>query len=389
MPKSYSNCFETLVSYENICLAIVNASKEKRSRPEVQEIINNMGYHILNIIHILTNELFKPQTHHLIKIKDGCSHKDRFIVEPYFYKNADGEEVYEQIIHHAVVQVLKPIIMKGMYAHSNGSVPDRGCHRGKKYIEKYIKEHSKDGKIKYFIKGDIHHYYQSISIDKLKKLLSTKIKDQKFLSLLYAILDSNIAYYKGESINIGLPIGFYSSQWLANFYLEKFDHYIKETLHASFYSRYMDDFIIFGSNKKELRNMLERISVYLLGLSLKLKDTSEIALFHYIYPDGKEIGKDIDFMGFRFYRNRTTLRKHILLSAKRTALKVDKAIQTGKMNWYLASRMMSYIGWFKHTDTYTYYNTYIAPYAHTDVCRKYLRSHSHKYQNKMKSINKP
>ena len=36
--------------------------------------------------------------------------------------------------------------------------------------------------------------------------------------------------YEGELMNMGLPIGYYTSQWFANFFLQDFDHFVKEKL---------------------------------------------------------------------------------------------------------------------------------------------------------------
>ena len=78
------------------------------------------------------------------------------------------------------------------------------------------------------------------------------------------------------------------------------DHYIKEQLGAVHYIRYMDDMVIFGSNKKVLHRTRQAISDYLENeLGLSLKDNWQV--FRFSYGNGK--GRDLDFMGFRFFRN--------------------------------------------------------------------------------------
>lgn len=375
--KSFNHLFEKLIDYDNIKTAFKNAAKRKRRRGDVQYILENEEKHITNVIHILENGEFKPQTHNLMRIQDGVSKKERFIMQPYFFRNQYGQAVYEQIIHHAVVQVLKPIFMRSMYFHSNGSIPNRGCHSGKKYLAKYIKKNKENSNVKYFLKGDIHHYYQSVNIDKLKGMLKRKIHDEKFLKVVFSVLDSNIALTKEGKIPMGLPIGFYTSQWFANFYLDEFDHYVKEVLKANFYSRYMDDFLIFGSNKRQLQKDVLKIEKYLNNLDLTLKPNHKVALFDYKSKEGKVSGECVDFMGFKFYRDRTTLRKHVLVHAKRAAKLVDEAIKNNKMNWYIACKMVSFYGWFKDSNTYVYYNKYIADKAHIGTCKKVIKQHDH------------
>ena len=117
------------------------------------------------------------------------------------------------------------------------------------------------------------------------------------LDLLYKIIDTT---------ETGLPIGFYTSQWFSNFYLMDFDHFVKEKLKARHYIRYMDDIVILSSNKKKLHKMKEEIINYLdQELNLKLKNNYQVFRFDYV-KNKKHYGRDIDFMGFRFFRNKTT-----------------------------------------------------------------------------------
>lgn len=68
------------------------------------------------------------------------------------------------------------------------------------------------------------------------------IKDRDTLDLIDKIIDST---------DKGVPIGNYTSQWFANFFLQDLDHYIKEELKVPYYLRYMDDMVLFHRNKKD------------------------------------------------------------------------------------------------------------------------------------------
>ena len=48
----------------------------------------------------------------------------------------------------------------------------------------------------------------------------------------------------------GIPLGFYTSQWLSNWYLQGLDHFIKEQLCAVHYMRYMDDMVVFRKQQE-------------------------------------------------------------------------------------------------------------------------------------------
>ena len=129
--------------------------------------------------------------------------------------------------------------------------------------------------------------------------------------LLEQIIDSNVAIFPdGHEERVGVPIGYYTSQWFANFYLQDFDHYVKEVLKAGAYIRYVDDIVIFGRNKKELRKTFEAMREELSKLGLTVKKNYRLFRFDYIdKKDGKRKGCFLDFMGFRFYRDKTTLRR--------------------------------------------------------------------------------
>ena len=64
---------------------------------------------------------------------------------------------YEQVVHHMVVNTLRPIIEHGMYEHSYGSIPGRGIDAARKTMEKWIRL---DEKAKYFVKLDIRKFYE-------------------------------------------------------------------------------------------------------------------------------------------------------------------------------------------------------------------------------------
>lgn len=121
------------------------------------------------------------------------------------------------------------------------------------------------------------------------------------------------------------------------------------------YMRYMDDMVIFGSNKRVLHRMRQAISDYLeMELGLELKANWQVFRFSY----GNNQGRDLDFMGFRFYRNRTILRKSIMYKATRKARKISKKEKATILD---ARQMLSYLGWIDCTDTYLMYQKWIKP----------------------------
>jgi len=364
--KSYNHLFEELISYDNLHQAIINSSRRKHKRKDVRRVLSNPDLYIKKLQKLLIDRTYRIEKHSAVKIYDASSKKARFIIQPKY--------LFEQIIQHAIVQVMKPIFMKGMYEFSCGSIPDRGGHFGKRHIEKFIKRNN-NSEIKYILKMDIRHYYQSVDINLLKEKLKKVIHDEKMLYVINLVLDSNIAEYEGEEINMGLPIGFYTSQWFANWFLQDFDHLIKEQLHIKCYVRYIDDIVLFNKSKKELHKDFEMLKRYLGSLNLDIKGNWQVFKFEYTTSKGKEIGRPLDFMGFKFYRNKTTLRKSILFKATRKARKIE-----GKenINWYDAAQILSYMGWFKYTNTHDTYLKHIQARVNIKKCKQILSQRQQK-----------
>ena len=338
--KSYNHLFEQYISDENIKLAIKNACKHKLKRRRFKELHDNPDKYIDWIRKQAID--FHNDRHTPIQIYDGIQRKKRTIIVPSFR---------EQIIHHMVVNVLKPIIMKPMYEHSYGSISKRGGTMGMKRIKRWLAHDYKN--TKYCLKMDIRKYFDSVPHEIVVRRLKAQIHDERFLKILLEIINVN---------EQGLPLGFYTSQWLANWYLTDLDHFIKEKLGAVHYIRYMDDMVIFGSNKRKLHKMRITIENYLeYNLGLTLKGNWQV------FPIKARF---LDFMGFRFYRFKITMRRSILYKACRKAKRISKK----KPTIYSIKQALSYLGWFSQTDTYNVFQDRFAKYINVqDIKRRISR----------------
>lgn len=346
------------------------AAKGKTQRPDVAVILQpeNIQRHVETVIEQLSNtapegfdvpnpeKAWKPTKHGKVTINEGTNRKQRQIEKPRYN--------YEQVVHHIVVSACYDIFMKGMYEFSCGSVPNRGAHYGKKYIEKWIRTDEKN--CKYILKMDIRHFFESVDHDVLKEWLAKKIRDKRMLHILHLIIDGS---------EQGLPLGYYTSQWLANFMLQPLDHYIKEELKAVHYIRYMDDMVVFGKNKKELHRMQQSIETYLRErFNLQMKNNWQVYRFDYFdRKTKKRKGRPLDFMGFEFWRDKTILRESIMLRCTR---KVNRIRKKDRITWYDATAILSYMGYVTHTDTYAMYEERIKPYANIKKLKKIVSKNS-------------
>lgn len=164
--------------------------------------------------------------------------------------------------------------------------------------------------------------------------------------------------------------------------------YLDCELHAEHYMRYMDDMVILGKSKKKLHKIHAAIETYLNdNLDLEIKGDWQVFRFEYpvfdksgnpvLNKDGKQVtkGRMLDFMGFQFHHDRTTIRKSNIEAARRKANHISKQ---DKISWYNASVMLSYMGLFKHTDTYNYYIDYIKPKINVKKLKRIVSKHSRK-----------
>lgn len=342
--KTYRNLYLKYISDDNILQALYDCRTRNRSHVLIDEMLSDTDKWIPIIRGWAEN--FHNSKHVPKVIYDGVSRKKRVILVP---------SDQEQIIHHMLMNVFEPILMKGLYDHAYGSIKGRGAEKCKKYIERDI---GRNDKIKYFLKMDIHKYYNSINTEILIRKLREVIKDKKYLEVLKEVI-----HVQGR----GLPLGFYSSQMLAQFYLKDMDRYIKEELHAPYYYRYVDDIVIHSNNKRQLHKICDGIITY-LNDELDLEVNPKYQTFRFVWNDhGKERGRDLDFLGYRFYRNRTVLRKSLMFKTTRKARKISKK---AKFTVHDARQMLSYMAKVDKSDTYGMYRKWIKPYVKVKRCKK-------------------
>lgn len=231
---------------------------------------------------------------------------------------------------------LHDLFMRGMYKYTCGSVPKRGTSYGQKIIRRWLDDDPEN--TKYCLKMDISKFYPSINGTMLKNMLSKHIKDKDCLWLLDKIVDSNTQ---------GLPIGNYTSQWLANFFLQELDHYIKEKLHVRYYIRYVDDLVILDGDKQNLHQIRNLIDEYLTTINLKMKQDWQV------FPISK---RALDFLGLRFYRDKTILRRRNALRIRRRMIKISRKKTMTNQD---ACAIVSYWGWIKRCNSYRFFNKYV------------------------------
>ena len=354
--KSYKNLDKELYDDASLKSDLLACTQNHKNKRETADIKENLDKHAEILKGKLQTNTFTRKTHRESEINESTCRKTRHIQKPWMF--------YEQPAHHAIMRPFARIVTKSLPYHVCGSIPGRGPHKEKKHIERFIKR-NRSG-CKYFLKFDVRHFYESVSHRRLKKALKEKIKDKTYLSKLFAVIDS---------CSRGLPIGYYTSQWFGNFYLSPLDHLIEAHPATEMAIRLMDDVVVFGRNKKQLHELRKACVRKLEDLGLTMKNNWQVCRFDYVGRDGKRRGRPLDFMGFKFYRDRTTIRKSILFRIRKKAYSIRRKEKPG---WTDAASMLSRMGWIKHADAYGYYERHIKPAVNIRKLKKIMSKHSKK-----------
>ena len=308
----------------------------------------------------------------------------------------------DHVVAHMVMSASIKAFTRGMHPHCCGSVPDRGVRHIVETVSRWMQE---DRQCRYFVKLDIRKYFDNISGEILKEKLRRKIKDEKVLQVHFQIIDSTkLLKDRLEGLEpgskppeeISCPVGYYTSPWYANLYLEELDWFIEQKLfkerrgkrikYVRHYLRYVDDMLLIGTSKTDLEKAVREIKKTLQRtLGLQIKDSWEIkAIGKHVEIDGKRQMKPgtywCDIGGYKFCKDGTILRDGIFLETRRLARKMNRqGYYTRKQCASLNSR----IGWSRKCDSRKFIENEIKPYVDIKTTRRII-SHVDKESKRRK-----
>ncbi len=238
--RRVGNLYEKIADPDNLRLAFLKASRGKQQRSEVIHFRQNFEKNIYTLHHQLLTGNYDIGNYYFFHVNDP---KRRLICAASFP---------ERVLHHGIMNVCEPVLEKFAIFDSYA------CRRKKGLRKAILRCQCFSRRQDWFLKLDIHKYFDTIDHQRMFSLLSRRLKDQKLLGLFSALLSTyNVSQGKG------VPIGNLVSQHMANFYLGVLDHWIKESRRCKGYLRYMDDFGLFGDNTERPKIELEAIQCFL------------------------------------------------------------------------------------------------------------------------------
>ncbi len=313
MSKTYKNLFPKIIDSENLLRAFYQAARGKRFRSYVLLFEEDLGINILKLHKALKEKTYRPGEYRFFKIFDP---KERIIAAAPFV---------DRVVHHAFYNIIEPIFDKRFIYSSFACRKGKGTHRGVKRLQLLLKKKE----TQYALKCDISKYFPSINHQKLPLLLSRTIKDKDTIWLLKGIISS---YETGKEYdhlfpphsyyNIkkprGIPVGNLTSQLFANLYLNELDQFVKQELKVRYYLRYVDDFLIFGSNKLYLHQLISKLKHFLYEYFYLTLHPKKISIFP------TKLG--VDFLGYVVFKDFILIRTKNVKKFRKKLLKFKKLL---------------------------------------------------------------
>ena len=336
--KRTGDLWTELLSWTNLFAAASKAAAGKRSRPDVAAYLLDLENEVARLRRGLKAGTYTPGAYRTFQIHEP---KERTISAAPFR---------DRVVHHALTQIIEPIFERRFTTRSFASRTGYGTHRAVTLAKKACLRYP------YVLQCDIRKYFPSIDHHILSAQLRRVLKCEPSLELAQRIIaasnpqDQVIRYFPGDTLftpfdrKRGLPLGNQTSQFFANVYLNSLDHLVLRQLQPGEYARYVDDFILFGDSKQQLREMLNEIVHHLDGLRLSLHEGK--SRIHRT-ADG------ITFLGWRITPEGTWMKRQSVVRMRRRFRHMHKLWSAGEMEWdEIQQRVNSWIGHAQWGDTW-------------------------------------
>lgn len=249
---------EELTTLEKLNDAYYEASKASKWKPATQRYHSNLLVNNVELQKDLRNGTYQVEPTVNFYINERG--KVRYIESP---------KIRDRVVQKLITkEILLPYLTKPLIYDNYASLKGKGTTFARKRVEimlrRFLRKYGNDG---YALLIDIKHYFPSIDHGILKSMVHDRIKEPKeIMDLIDYIIDTS------SHSDVGLNLGSEAPQIFAIYYLSPVDTYIKTVRGIKYYGRYMDDMIILGHTKEELKSLLEDIKAQLAKLKLEINE---------------------------------------------------------------------------------------------------------------------
>ncbi|MGF1508384.1 MAG: reverse transcriptase domain-containing protein [Myxococcota bacterium] len=246
-----------LTSFASLRAAALRAVKGKRRKPGAAAFMAHLETECLALERRLRDRSWRPGGYVVLRVEDP---KPRTVSAAPFA---------DRVVHHAVCAAVEPLFERGFIRDSYANRAGFGTHAAVRRYEQFR------DRARHVLRADIYRYFPAIDHAILKADLRRRVACEGTLWLLDGIIDGSNPqepvhlYYPEDDLftpferRRGLPIGNLTSQFFANVYLDRLDHFVTEVLRPKGYLRYVDDFALFGDDPATLEGHRARIADFL------------------------------------------------------------------------------------------------------------------------------
>ena len=213
---SYERLYRNLFNRDLFLLAYQNiyASQGNMTQGTDGKTIDGMSIRRIDkLIESLKDESYQPQPSRRTYIP-----KKNGKLRPLGIPSFD-----DKLIQEVIRMLLEAVYENSFSDTSHGFRPKRSCHTALQQIQ------TRFTGVKWFVEGDIKGFFDNINHEILIKILSERIKDERFLRLIRKFLKAGyLEEWRFHNTYSGTPQGGIISPILANIYLDKLDKFMEK-----------------------------------------------------------------------------------------------------------------------------------------------------------------
>ena len=319
------NLYNNVSGFDALYGSMMKCKKGVMWKASVASYRLNAIERTISLMESLNNGTYKPKAPMRFKVTHP---KPREIASVSF-----RDRVYQRSLNDNVVYPkMTESFIYDNYACQKGKGTDFARNRLIEFLRSYYRKYGNKG---YVYQFDIQGYYPNMSHEVCENAFNKKLDNDIFKqvqSILHNQYNRDIGYDAGSQLIqiAGISV------------LNGLDHLCKEQLHAHFFGRYMDDFLIVSSNKKYLLFCAERIEKYLEYLHFNLNEKKS-----HCY----NLSEGIEYLGFTF---RLTNTGKVLMLIKSENVKAERKklyrlVKQSKLGKLPKSKVQqSYEAWRNH-----------------------------------------
>jgi len=261
------------LSIRDVIEAYFDCVKTKRNTASAREFAVHLEANLVTLFEELVAGTYRPGP-------SIC-----FIVKRPRPREIWAAQFRDRVVHHLLYNRLGPRFERGFIADSCACIKGRGTLYAARRLESKVRAVSSNWTRRaYYLKCDLANFFVAIDKRVLAARLEPRIPEAWWRELTDLVLFHDprpdvivrsppedmvlVPPHKRlleQPVTHGLPIGNLSSQFFANVYLDALDQFVKHTLRARHYIRYVDDFVLLHESptwlnaaRAEIERFLER-----------------------------------------------------------------------------------------------------------------------------------